>query len=240
LVYSSIEPRGDDFVKQKIVIFATLPVMSEPGGLGTSKRRIVDHLKREGGCTTADLAAVLGVTTQAVRAQLTELETQGLVVAETIATGARGRPPQGWALSSRAMDLFPDRHGELAVELLDAIRATSGDEGVAAVLAQRERAQLEAFGRAVPPGSDLGTRVELLARHRSDQGYMAEVLAEGDDLLLVEHHCPVCAAATACQGLCANELDLFRDAVGPGADIERTQHLLSGGERCVYRIRPRS
>lgn len=213
--------------------------MSETGGLGVTKRRIVDHLKREGASTTADLAQVLGVTTQAVRAQLAELEEQGLVVAETIATGARGRPPRGWALSTRAMDLFPERHGELAVELLDAIRATSGDEGVAAVLAQRERSQMRAFGEAVPPGSDVGTRVELLARHRTEQGYMAEVVPDGDALLLVEHHCPVCAAATACQGLCANELDLFREAVGSDADIERTQHLLSGGERCVYRIRPR-
>lgn len=213
--------------------------MSETGGLGVTKRRLVDHLKREGASTTADLALVLGVTTQAVRAQLTELEEQGMVVAETIATGARGRPPLGWALSTRAMDLFPDRHGELAVELLDAIRATSGDEGVAAVLAERERSQMRAFGEAVPPGSDVETRVELLARHRTGQGYMAEVVPDGDDLLLVEHHCPVCAAATACQGLCANELDLFRGAVGPDADIERTQHLLSGGERCVYRIRPR-
>ena len=213
--------------------------MSNPGGLGTGKRRIVDQLKHAGVSTTADLGTALGVTTQAVRAQLAELEGQGLVVAKTIATGARGRPPVGWALSARAMDLFPDRHGELAVELLDAIRETSGDEGVASVLAQRGRAQMSAFGEAVPPGSDVETRVELLARHRTEQGYMAEVVPDGDDLLLVEHHCPVCAAATACQGLCANELDLFREAIGPGADVDRTQHLLSGGERCVYRVRTR-
>ena len=213
--------------------------VSEPGGLGASKRGIVDHLKREGASTTADLAASVGVTTQAVRAQLAELEAQGLVTARTMVTGARGRPPLGWALSDRAMELFPDRHGELAVELLAAIRATSGDEGLAAVLAQHERAQMRAFGAAVPAGSDVETRVQLLARHRTEQGYMAEVVPDGDDLLLVEHHCPVCAAATACQGLCANELDLFREAVGPDADVERTQHLLSGGERCVYRIRTR-
>ena len=236
IVLCTSEPDAEDYVKQEIGIFATLPTVSGPG-LGPTKRRIVDHLKREGASTTADLASALGVTTQAVRAQLTELEDRGLVVGRTIATGARGRPPLGWALSDRSMDLFPDRHGRLAVELLAAIRETSGDDGLAAVLAQHERDQMRAFGASLPSGSDVETRVQLLARHRTEQGYMAEIVPDGDDLLLVEHHCPVCTAATACQGLCANELDLFREAVGPGAEVERTQHLLSGDERCVYRIR---
>ena len=43
------------------------------------------------------------------------------------------------------------------------------------------------------------------------KGYMAR-LEKGDDgsLLLVEDHCPICAAAIACQGLCRSELDIFR------------------------------
>ena len=207
--------------------------------VGAAQRRIVDHLKRAGPCTTAELAAALDVTTQAVRPQLGELEERGLVVAETLSTGTRGRPPIGWALSPLAIDLFPDRHGDLTVELLDAMRAALGDDGLAEVLVERDRAQLAAIEAALPPEADVGTRVEVLARRRTSQGYMAEVVPDGDDLLLVEHHCPVCAAATACQGLCANELELFRAAMGPGADVERERHLLSGDERCVYRIRRR-
>lgn len=208
--------------------------------VGSAQRRIVDHLKRSGPCTTADIATALRVTTQAVRPQLTELEEWGLVVAETLATGARGRPPVGWALSPLAIDLFPDRHSDLTVELIEAMRVALGDDGLEAVLAERDRVQLAGLDSAIPAGADVATRVEVLARRRTEQGYMAEVVADGDDLLLVEHHCPVCVAATTCQGLCANELDLFRAAVGPGAEVERTQHLLSGDERCVYRIRTRT
>ena len=213
--------------------------MQESGAVGAAQRRIVDHLKRVGACTTADLAAALGVTTQAVRPQLAELEERGLVVAETIVTGTRGRPPLGWALSPLAIDLFPDRHGDLTVELLEAMRAAIGDDGIDAVLAERDRAQLAAFEAAVPEGADVATRVRVLADRRTQQGYMAEVVADGEDLLLVENHCPVCAAATACQGLCANELELFRAAVGSGAEVERTHHLLSGEQRCIYRVRTR-
>ena len=38
--------------------------------------------------------------------------------------------------------------------------------------------------------------------------------------------------------LCSAELELFRKAVGPDATVAREQHLLDGGQRCVYRITP--
>ena len=63
---------------------------------------------------------------------------------------------------------------------------------------------------------------------------------DGEAFLLIEHHCPVCDAAESCQGLCRNELDLFRDALGPAAEVECTQHLPSRDDRCVYRVRTRS
>ena len=56
--------------------------------------------------------------------------------------------------------------------------------------------------------------------------------------LLTENHCPICAAATACQGFCTTELDLFRAVLGPGVVVERTQHIVSGDRRCAYRITP--
>ncbi len=46
------------------------------------------------------------------------------------------------------------------------------------------------------------------------------------------------AAAKACQGLCAVELAMFREVLGPGWMIERVDHLLAGARRCAYRMRP--
>jgi len=207
--------------------------------LGPAQRRIVDHLKRVGARTTGDLADALDVTTQAVRPPLAELESKGLVAANPVSTGVRGRPPLGWALTPIAIDLFPDRHRDLTVELLDAMKSALGEDALEKVLLERDRSQLAAVEADMPDGADIATRVEVLAAARTRQGYMAEVVNEGDSMLLIEHHCPVCEAATTCQGLCANEIELFRTVVGPGAEVERTQHLLSGGDRCVYRIRIR-
>ena len=64
------------------------------------------------------------------------------------------------------------------------------------------------------------------------------ITGDPDDLLLIEHHCPICEAAEACAGFCRAELGVFRAVLGDGVSVERTEHLLSGGARCAYRIRP--
>jgi predicted ArsR family transcriptional regulator len=83
--------------------------------------------------------------------------------------------------------------------------------------------------------------VEALAQLRTREGYMAEWWEEADGtLVLVENHCPICAAATACQNFCRAELDVFRSVLGPHASITRSEHLLSGSRRCAYTIAPGS
>ncbi|HMB67873.1 MAG TPA: MarR family transcriptional regulator, partial [bacterium] len=83
----------------------------------------------------------------------------------------------------------------------------------------------------------LERRVAALARIRREEGYLAEWRRErGGSLLLVENHCPICAAARACAGLCRNELELFRTVLGPDVKVERIEYLLEGGRRCAYRV----
>jgi predicted ArsR family transcriptional regulator len=212
----------------------------EADSIRSAQRRIVDHLKRSSPCTTADLASALDISGAAVRPQLAELEDRGLVEQRLLPASGRGRPPSSWSLTSLAIELFPDRHGDLTVELINAVRGAVGEDGLDAVLAERDRAQLATLTEAMGDRTDLRERTDVLATYRTRQGYMAEVIDDGDALLLIEHHCPVCAAAESCAGLCRNELELFRDALGPAAEVERTQHLLSGDDRCVYRIRTRS
>ena len=83
----------------------------------------------------------------------------------------------------------------------------------------------------------LRQRVEALAAMRTDDGYMAEVQAQADGaFLLIEKHCPICAAAVACTGLCGKELEVFRAVLGPNVVIERTEHMVVGARRCAYRV----
>ena len=69
------------------------------------------------------------------------------------------------------------------------------------------------------------------------EGYMAEVILEASgSYLFTEHHCPICSAAAACTGLCAAEHEVFDSVLGQEYAVERIEHKLSGGTRCVYRV----
>ena len=206
--------------------------------LGTTKRRLVERLKRAD-ATAGELAKAVGMTEAGVRQHLDALAENGLVVAHTRPAQGRGRPPTVWTLTDLAQDLFPDRHDDLTVELITAVRNALGDKGLARVIDARGEAQRAAYERAVPKRGSLRTRVEALASIRLAEGYDAEVVDDpdgGSALLLIEHHCPICTAATACPGLCGAELQLFRDVLGPQVSVERTQHVIAGDRRCTYRI----
>jgi predicted ArsR family transcriptional regulator len=209
-----------------------------PSSISDAKRRLVELLKRRGPLSAREIADQLDLTGAAVRQHLQALDDRGLVESGQRPPAGRGRPAQVWSLSPLADDLFPDRHADLTVGLLSALRDSLGDDGLQTVIDTHAGRQAQAYGDAMPAGGSVKKRVEALARQRTAEGYLAEVIDEGrGSYLLVENHCPICDAATACAGLCRAELDVFRAALGDDLTVERTAHLLSGDERCVYRIR---
>jgi predicted ArsR family transcriptional regulator len=209
--------------------------------LTDAKRKVLETLKRAGRGTAQGVADALGITAVAARQHLTALEESGLVRSERTAPQGRGRPSIEWSLTESGDGLFPDRHGDLAVELIEAIRRTAGEDTLLRIVEVRARDQLNLYRTVIPPeGVSLKKRVEALAAQRTAEGYMAEVVQERPGTyLLIEHHCPICDAARSCTGLCKAELRVFRQTLGKDVEIERTTHLLADGDRCVYRIRPK-
>ena len=201
---------------------------------------VLFQLKMRGEQTAAQLAKKLGVTPMAVRQHLGALEEEALVSYRDERRRV-GRPARVWRLTERAAQRFPDSHAELTVDLLDSMRQVFGEEGTLQLIRARTRRQLRDY-RDRLPGRDapVQRRVAALARLRRDEGYMAEWSRERDgSFLLVENHCPICAAASACQGLCSEELGLFRRVLGRDVTVERSEHILRGARRCAYRIAAR-
>lgn len=200
-----------------------------------AKRRLVERLKRVDSCTASDLAAEFGLTDTAVRQHLESLQSLGLVSRADGEASGRGRPAARWRLTEAAAAMFPDRHVDLTVDLIDSIRVELGDEALDRVVEARARRQAQQY-RAVVGSGSVPVRVGRLAEQRTAEGYVADVTADGADLVLTEHHCPICTAAASCTTLCRSELEVFRSALGPDVRVEREQHLLSGDQRCAYRI----
>jgi len=218
---------------------------------GHTRQRIVDLLQRRGAATVSELAESCGVTDAAMRQHLERLETEGLIERERSigSTAGRGRPASTWRLrpisersvSPELSDSFPDRHDQLAIEVLLAISERLGDSTLDDVLRERSNRQIETYrtvvGR-VSDWSDAPRIVANLARVRDDEGYKAESRVDADGtIVLVEHHCPIGGAASRCNELCSAETDVFEKVLGPMVSIEREKHLLAGDDCCAYRIR---
>jgi predicted ArsR family transcriptional regulator len=198
---------------------------------------ILLRMKTLGPARTGELAAWLGVTRQATRDHLLKLAAEGLVEHATTRGGV-GRPRQTWSLTAKGHGRFPDTHAQMTVELIEAIRGEFGEAGLGRLVSRREQAMAAQYEQALRGARSLKQRLERLARLRSAEGYMAEVTRRGDDsYVIAENHCPICAAAAACQGFCRSELALFARLLAP-ARVERIEHALAGSRRCSYLVTP--
>ena len=210
--------------------------VSSRSGESRTRRAIVKLLKTEGALDSARLAKKLRVTPMAVRQHLYALQKEKMVNAEERPVPL-GRPAKFWKLTREADRLFPDAYAELSVALIDAVGETFGSAGVDRLLQTRLARQKRDYALRIDRDAPLGKKLHQLAKVRTEEGYMAEVHPDGPKaFVFVENHCPICAAATACQGFCATEVELFQSALGPGVSISRTEHIVNGERRCAYRI----
>ena len=198
--------------------------------------RLLYQLKSRGPQPAATLAAACAITPMGAHKQLQALQEAGLVRAHDESAGP-GRPKRLWTLTPAGHARFPDRHGDLAVQLIRHAATALGPDALDALIAAREREQLADYRAALSGLKTLAARVRRLAELRAREGYMARAEKDGPAWLLAEDHCPICAAAASCQGLCRSELAIFASCLGDGVRVERVEHVLAGGRRCTYRIR---
>ncbi|MBC2606822.1 helix-turn-helix transcriptional regulator [Pelagicoccus albus] len=204
-----------------------------------TRRTILEMLKVKGPLSSKEMADELGVSSMAIRQHMQELEQLGDVKSEDRVKG-KGRPTKYWSLTPEAARHFPDRHRDLILDLLGSVETVLGQEALDKLLNERRDEQARNYADRMKQFESLEERVKELARLRNSEGYMAEVSADEEaGFRLVENHCPICAAASVCEGLCARELTVFKRVLGPDCKVERVEHLLGGGSRCAYRILPK-
>jgi len=214
---------------------AALPPQNSDLPLGHKGQRgvVLVQLKRAQPLTAKELAGRLGVSLNAARHHLKELEAEGLVRYERSHRGV-GAPAFSYRLSPAGEALFPRRYQETLTALLDQIVERGGREAAVGLLdahlaglAGRLKAELE----GLPPGE----RLAAVARVRSEQGYMAEATADEAAGVLTEHNCAIQAVAERFPEICAAEARFLAEVLG--AEVDRREHILSGCAACEYHVR---
>lgn len=186
--------------------------------------------------TAEALAAHLGITAMAVRQHLYALQDEHLITYQE-SPRPMGRPAKVWQLTPASDRLFPDGYAELTLALLNSVKQAFGEAGLERLLEVRTQQQIAAYNQQLSHQPSLEQRLKTLVAIRTDEGYMADVHAQPDgSFLLIENHCPICAAATACTGLCAQELEIFQAVLGDDVEIQRVEHIIAGARRCAYRV----
>ncbi|WP_047049177.1 helix-turn-helix transcriptional regulator [Vibrio mexicanus] len=199
--------------------------------------RILQTIKKEGAVTAKQLAENLGITTMGARQHLQSLEDEGILAFHDVKVKV-GRPTRHWSLTRKGHNQFTDRHGELTIQMIDAIEEVFGAQGLAKVTAERQAKTLDAYQQAMQSTSNLEEKLSVLVSLRENEGYMAELEQNDEGFVLIENHCPICKAATRCPSLCQSELAVFQQLLGDDCSISRTEHIVQGQRRCCYQITP--
>ena len=207
--------------------------------LPSTRRAILNLLKRRGPLDATEVATALTLTAAAVRQQLSRLEEDGLLQhqqAPPEGSTRRGRRRHLYELTSAAEALYPKRYGDLTTELLGYL----GGPNAAQVDDLFEQRRQRRVAGALPRMSGLSfdEQVEVLTSILDEDGYLADAerLPDGS-WRVTEHNCAILSVAHGFSQACTSELAFIREAL-PTADVRRVAHLMDGAHVCAYLISP--
>ena len=216
-----------------------VPKPAAPIGLKGPRSAVLIELKRASQLTARELAKRLGVSLNAARHHLKELEVDGLVAYEREHRNV-GAPAFSYRLTPAGEALFPRRYEETLTSLLEQMVERNGREAAVTLL----EAHFAELARRLKPELAAATPAErllALARVLSEEGYMAEAgvgagtgVATGHGTL-TEHNCAIPAVAERFPEICAAEARFLADVLG--ANVDRREHILSGCSACEYHVR---
>jgi predicted ArsR family transcriptional regulator len=194
------------------------------------KANVLALLKARGSAGLAEIARHLGLSKQGALRHLEALEARGLVEVTTAGHHRPGRPGHVYRLTAAARDHFPNRHRELAAELVTFMN----EEEQERFFAMRAR-RLEAEYAARLTGLDFRERARELARLTTEQGHMTELMERADGSLQLRHcNCPIQDVAVRSSYPCRHEQDIYQRLLG--GTVARATWLAAGDTCCTYEI----
>ncbi|HEY0140230.1 MAG TPA: HTH domain-containing protein [Thermoanaerobaculia bacterium] len=217
----------------------------------TTKRNVLDEvpvtraailrlLKEETFVSIPRIAEVLGLSHEAARKQVADLQRNGWVEADCGPQEAErpestpGRPPVRYCITAAGDHFFPKRYPELMLAVLDTIAAEGGGDALTSLLTRLtdERvAQLEPRVARLP----MKRKIEALRSIYHEDDPFTEVQRRGDEYVLVERNCPYLTVALERPDLCSTTVSTLRRLTG--CQVVRERRFQDGDGRCEFHVR---
>jgi predicted ArsR family transcriptional regulator len=203
-----------------------------------TRQHILEILKEQDEATVDQIVDGLTqrigtITAVTVRHHLEILRADGFVTAPTVRRRTSpGRPQHVYALTEKALELFPNNYRSLADELLLQIKAQLSHHEVNVIL--ENVADQIASGL---PQSDapLPLRLDQVVDYLTEQGYNSEWEQTDSGYLLHTNNCPYHHLAEKHTELCVMDMRVISSLLG-GTVPRRVSHLIEGDASCAYLI----
>jgi DeoR family suf operon transcriptional repressor len=206
-------------------------VVNAPAGFRGTRGEILTALKMAQPLTTKELAVRFGVTPNALRRHLKELELEGIVRYQRDIRGVGG-PVFAYSLTDAGEALFPRAYEKALAEVLDLVREQQGDDMVVQLF-QRRWDDIAKVARPELERLPVDQRATRLAELLTSLGYMAEAHTGSGALpVLTEHNCAIRLIAERFPEVCAAEERFIADLLG--APVTRQAHITKGANCCEY------
>src|SRR5687767_4630676 len=210
-----------------------IPFAPSLAGFRGIRGDVLVAVKRGQPITAKDLAAEFGLTPNALRRHLKELEHEGLVRGSREVRGVGG-PVLVYSLRDAGEALFPRAYDETLSSVLELVRLQRGTEGVAELFRERWT-RVGSDAKEQLSGLPLPERTQLLAELLTSQGYMAEALGDGEEALVREDNCMLRSVAAKFPEVCAAEEQFLAEFLG--AVVEPRKQIASGASCCEYCVK---
>jgi predicted ArsR family transcriptional regulator len=167
----------------------------------STRLEVLEHLRRKGHSSAEAIASDLGVTPNAVRQHLTNLERDGFVVNHP-ERRARGRPSLLFTLTERADSVFPKRYGQLATMVLQEIREMSGPDALDEIFARVAARHAKTIERDLT-GLEFDEKLRRVVAWIGRAGTLPELTETEEGVKVTIHNCPFRATALKFPQVCS-------------------------------------
>lgn len=199
-----------------------------------TRRRLLQLIKRRGSLSIDEAMDALELARTTVREHLLRLEEKDLVERFTEPTEGRGRPSHHFRMTRRGSALFPSRDGELARNLVAFLQEQGADDLVLSFFEAfwEERTQRVQERLAEVDADDTEARLDVLRSILEEEGFMPEIEADGDAVVVRECNCPFPETVKRTKLPCRLE-SAFHAALF-GTEPERVSYIPEGRSACTY------
>lgn len=202
----------------------------------TPAGQIVELLQRRGPMRIKEIENALGVTTTAVRQQLTNLVAEGVVTSQVVREGV-GRPSYTYSLTDKARTLFACHCDELTSLLYQELLEEVGAEKVRALLARVSGRLAMQYSDGSPTrASALFERVGQFASQLEAKGILSDVAQTDDGVILREYNCPYHDLSAEHREVCDMEQAMIANVLDAKVQLKGCIH--DGHSGCEFVVTP--